>query len=172
MNPSTTQYVIIFLAIALFIYRQTRPQKLTRVGLWLLPVFLVLVTLLSVIGTSFAAVPGFTPPSPVLVAFAVLIGLVAGIPLGLARGRASKVRLGEKQGTMIVEPSLLFAAIWLGAFALRTGLRLLVPTASPAYFALSDASIVFAASTIVALRYVLFSKFKALHLESAEVSEG
>lgn len=170
MSPTTTQYVIIFLAIALFIYRQTRPQRLTRTGLWLLPVFLVLITILSV-AASFVAVPGLTPPPPALVAIAVLIGLAAGIPLGLARGRASNVRLGEKQGTMIVEPSLMFAAIWLAAFALRFGLRMLVPTASPAYFALSDASIVFAASTIVALRYVLFSKFKELHLRSAEVTE-
>lgn len=168
----TSSYVIIFIAMALFIYRQTRPQKLTLLGLWLLPLFLVLVTVLSVAGTSLIAVPGFTPPSPGLVALAVLIGLGAGVPLGLARGRASKVRLGDKRGMMIVEPSLLFAAIWLGAFALRLGLRLLVPTASAAYFALSDASIVFAASTIVALRFVLFSKFKELHLESAEVTEA
>ena len=164
-------YVVLFIAIALFIYRNVRPQKLTLVRLWMLPAFLIFITVTSVGLTSFVETPGFTAPSPLMVTLAVLVGLGAGIPLGLSRGRASQVRLGDTKGTMIVEPSLVFAAIWLGAFAVRFGLRLLVPAASPAYFALSDASIVFAASAIVSMRYILYKKFKELHLTSAAVSE-
>lgn len=171
MSSNPIQYVIIFLAIGLFVYRQTRPMKLTLVGLWLLPAFLILISIFSVAVTSLVPVPGVAAPAPLLVALAVAVGLAAGIPLGLARGRASAVRLGDKKGTLIVEPSLLFALIWFAAFALRFGLRLLIPMASPVYFALSDASIVFAVSAIVALRYVLFTKFKALHLSAAQVAE-
>ena len=168
--PPTT-YIIIFAAVALFIYRNMRPQKLTAARLWILPIFLVLLTALSIWGTSSLAVPGSSPPAAWMVLLAIGIGLAAGIPLGLARGRASSVRLAEKEGTMIVEPSMIFAFIWLVAFALRFGLRLIVPHAGGAYFAISDGSIVFAASSIVALRYVLFTKFRALHLDSAQVVE-
>lgn len=171
MSNNPVQYVIIFVAIGLFIYRQTRPMTLSLLGLWLLPAFLIVISIFSVAVTSLAPIPGVAAPAPLLVALAVLIGLAAGIPLGLARGRASEVRLGGKKGTMIVEPSLVFALIWFAAFALRFGLRLLIPMASPAYFALGDASIVFAVSAIVALRYVLFTKFKALHLSAAQVTE-
>ena len=171
VSSNPTQYVIILFAIGFFIYRQSRPMKLTLLGLWLLPAFLILISIFSIAVTSLAQVPGIAAPAPLLVAVAVLAGLAAGIPLGLTRGRASTVRLGDTKGTMIVEPSLLFALIWFAAFALRFGLRALIPMASPAYFALSDASLAFAVSAIVALRYVLFGKFKALHLEAAQVLE-
>lgn len=167
-----SSYIMLFVAIAVFIYRQTRPQKLTVLGLWLLPLFLIPVTVLSVVGTSFSILPGFTPPAPPMVALAVAIGLAVGLPLGLARGRASKVLPGDAPGTIIVEPSLLFAVIWLGAFSLRSVLRPFVPAASPAYFALGDASIVFAASAIVGMRFVLFAKFKALNAESPQVTSS
>ena len=168
--PVTT-YVIVFFAIALFVYRNMRPQKLTAARLWILPAFLIGITALLIWTTSVVPVPGTTVPPSGMILFAVLVGLTAGIPLGLARGRASSVRLSDQAGAMIVEPSMAFALIWLAAFGLRFGLRLLVPHAEGAYFAISDGSIVFAASSIVALRYILYTKFRKLHLQAADVVE-
>ncbi len=148
-----------------------RPQKLTAGRLWILPIFLIVVTGLSVWATSVVPLPGTSVPPLWMIGLAIIIGMAAGIPLGLARGRASSVRLADKKGAMIVEPSMAFALIWLAAFGLRFALRLIVPHAGGAYFVISDGSIVFAASSIVALRYVLYSKFRQLHLQSAEVIE-
>ncbi len=171
-HTPVTSYVVIFLAVAFFVYRNMRPQKLTAGRLWILPVFLIVVTGLSVWATSAVRLPGTSAPPLWTIVLAILVGLAAGIPLGLARGRASSVRLAEKRGAMIVEPSMVFALIWLAAFGLRFGLRLILPHADGAYFAISDGSIVFAASSIVALRYILYIKFRQLHLQSAEVVES
>lgn len=130
VSPGQTlvsSYVVIFLAIVFFVYRNMRPQRLTAGRLWIMPIFLVLLTGLSVWATALVPVAGTSPPLPWIIVFAILIGLAVGIPLGLARGRATSVRLGEKTGVMIVEPSMVFAFIWLAAFGVRFGLRLVVP---------------------------------------------
>lgn len=64
---------------------------------------------------------------------------------------------------LIVDPSLVPLLIWIGAFGLRFGLRQFLPHAGPTALAAGDGFLAFAVASVVASRYVILTRFKALH---------
>ncbi|MFN2527202.1 MAG: CcdC protein domain-containing protein [Candidatus Baltobacteraceae bacterium] len=171
-SPVSTVLIVIVMA-AFIVFRNMRPQKLNMSRLWILPGILVLLSAFVIFGATYAQYANGvdTPPVWELIA-AVAIGIVLGIPLGLARGHASKVRLSEEKGILIVEPSIAVMLIWLAAFALKYGLRAILPNAGPGLIVVSDGFLAFAVASVVTVRYVLFRKFKELHLTEAKVVES
>ena len=156
-SQSPLQWLFIALLVALIIYRNMRPQKLSLGRIWIVPVVLIIVTLLSIWGSSQVA------PAPIwMTALALIVGLAAGIPIGLARGQHSRVRLSDQPGLVIVDPSIAVLLIWLGAFAIKFGLRAFLPHAGPLSSAASDGFIMLAVASVITSRWVVFNKARAL----------
>lgn|GEM_PF-1789886 len=170
-SPLSTVLIVTVMA-AFIVFRNMRPQKLNMSRLWILPGILVLLSAFVIFGATYAQYANGVDTSPVWeLIVAVAIGVVLGVPLGLARGHASKVRLSEKKGILIVEPSIVVMLIWLAAFALKYGLRAILPHAGPGLIVVSDGFLAFAVASVVTVRYVLFQKFKELHITQAAVVE-
>lgn len=157
---------------AFIVFRNMRPQKLNMSRLWVLPGMLVLLSAFVIFGGTYAEYANGLDAPPVWeLILAVATGIVLGIPLGLARGHASKVRLSEQKGILIVDPSIVVMIIWLAAFAVKYGLKSILPNAGPGLIVVSDGFLAFAVASVVTVRYVLFQKFKELHVTQAEVVE-
>jgi len=157
-QPSPLTYLIILAALALVIFRNMRPQTMNISRLWLMPVILLVL-----VGVSFWATAIELPRALLwLPVVAIVIGLVIGIPFGILRGRHSKMRAGKKPGTIIVEPSAITLILFFVAFAARYLMRFFVPSAGPIAIAPADGFLAFAIASVVASRYVLYTRFKAL----------
>jgi len=164
--------VVIYAVIAaLLIWRNSRPQRITVTRLWVAPIFLVLITALSIWGSaSSAQILGIAPPPAWEVAVALLIGALAGIPLGVLRGRHTNVRATDRAGTMYLDASWVTLAIWLGAFILRAVIRSVVGYRSAAGAIVGDALLTFAVAAVIASYYVIYDKYKALEVQAAQTA--
>jgi hypothetical protein len=149
--------VLIGLIIVILIVRNVRPQKMNVTRLWLAPLVFVVITANVIFGSLEARV------SAPLVVGATLLGAALGTPLGLLRGRSTNVRKTKDPKVLIVEPSVVTLLIWVGALGLRFGLRHLFGGAGATALAAGDGLLVFAVASVVASRYVVYTKFKALH---------
>ena len=157
-QQTLTTYVVIVAILALVIFRNLRPQTLTMSRLWLMPAVLLLL-----VGISFWATAVQAPVGALWIfGVAILIGLALGVPFGIVRGRHSKVRAGKKQGTIVVEQSAITLILFLVAFGARYAIRLFVPSAGPAAIALADGFLAFAIASVIASRYILYTRFKTI----------
>ncbi len=157
-HQSPLTYLIILAALALVIFRNLRPQTLTISRLWLMPLILLLL-----VGVSFWATAIELPQRLLwMPAVGVVIGLALGIPFGILRGRHSKMRAGNKKGTIVIEPSTITLVLFFVAFAARYLIRFFVPSAGPVAIAPADGFLAFAIASVIASRYILYTRFKAL----------
>ena len=151
------QGISVLLVLGLVIYRNSRPQVMNEVRFWFPVAIFAFLTAFMFYGIT------KTEPSAMTHALiASAVGIVLGIPLGIARGHHSQVRLHDKQGHFIVDPSLVVMLIWLGAFGLRYAIRLFLPTAGDATLGVSDGLLVFAITSVIVARIVIFRKYIAL----------
>jgi len=151
-------YLVIVAAMALVVFRNLRPQTLKISRLWLMPIILLLL-----VGVSFWATTLQTPPGALWIfAAAVVIGVGLGIPFGILRGRHSRVRAGKQPGTIVVEQSTITLILFLVAFAGRYLIRFFLPSAGPGVIAASDGFMAFAMTSIIASRYILYTRFRTL----------
>lgn len=167
MQPSSsgnmTNLVIYVIIIALFVFRMSRPQRFTRTRFLLTPVILLLVTAASIWGNAvMAAEMGVAAASPVQIVLALVLGALAGIPLGLIRGRHSEVKPTEKPGVIYVHSSPLIVLLWLAAFAARALIRYFMPHASAMTAVVSDGLLAFAVSALIASYVIIYQRFKGL----------
>ena len=156
-HPSWISGLLVLGVVAAVVFRNMRPQKMTVSRFWIQPLILVVMTALVL-----WAGEQLTPPPIGLVVLSIAIGIAAGIPLGIARGHHSKVRPGEKPGTLYVDPSPIVMAIWLIAFALKYAVRFLLPQAGPGAAAATDGFIVFAVTSVLVARVVIFRKYETM----------
>ena len=151
------QGISILLVLGLVIYRNSRPQVMNEVRFWFPVAIFALLTAFMFYG--------ITRTEPTALTYALIasaVGVVLGIPLGIARGHHSQVRLHDKQGHFIVDPSLIVMLIWLGAFGLRYAIRLFLPTAGDVTLGVSDGLLVFAITSVIVARIVIFKKYLSL----------
>lgn len=153
-----TTLIPTLLILALVVYRNSRPQRMTVGRFWIFPGIVVILTAWLMWSTLAAPVPGIALAAGI----ACAIGLVLGIPLGIARGHHSQVRLGETPGTFIVDPSIVVMLIWLGAFAVRFIVRLYLPNAGPVALGATDGLVLFAVTSVLTARIVIFGKYREL----------
>lgn len=166
-HPSTyANYLPLLLIVAVLafrVYRMTKPQRMRVAQLWIAPIILILLTALSIWGTSAAsAALGSAPMAPWQIALAVGAGALAGIPLGVFRGRHTEVTPTEKAGTMYVRSSPLLVAVWMGVFVLRFALRSLMPRASAEAFLIGDALLAFAVAAFFVWAVTIYTRYKEL----------
>jgi hypothetical protein len=93
---------------------------------------------------------------------AVVLGLAAGIPLGLLRGHHTQVSATEQHGVMRLGPSWATALIYIGAFVARFVIRAYVPPTSAIGMVVGDGLIVFAIGIVGATYYAVYRKYEAL----------
>lgn len=156
------QWIPMLLVLGLVIYRNSRPQVMNEVRFWVAPVLVVLLT-----GFMFYGAYETTPGAMTFALIASAVGLVLGIPLGIARGHHSQVRLHDKDGHFIVDPSLVVMLIWLGAFGVRFAIRAFLPHAGDLTTGISDGLVVFAVASVIVARIVIFRKYLALKASNA-----
>ncbi len=169
MNEHATQQMLpITLAIyavvaVLLIRRYSRPMRISISRMWVGPVIFLAMTALAIWGEQQQM------PMPVpLISLALAAGVVLGIPLGMLRGMHTTVRATERPGVMHLGPSWIVAVIWLGAFAIRAGLR--IAFMGTAYAApLGDGLLALAIAMLVTSYYVIYKKYRALEHEAGQI---
>ena len=154
-SASALIYVLVIAAVVYF--RLLRPVRLRASRLWTGPILITLVTGL-LVWESLDVHVGIA-----IVAGAVVLGFVLGFPLGLLRGRHTKVQPTGQPGVLIVQPSIIPLAIWGVAFLARFAIRYFFAQQShPEALAASDGLIAFALGSIVGARFVIAQRFREL----------
>lgn len=156
-QPSVWNQLAIYIVIAgLVLFRYSRPMKMSIMRLFITPVVFLAMTVFSIWATYL-----LNPAPPLWIAAAVVLGVVSGVPLGIAMSSHRTVRRTEKPHVMYVEPSWITAVIWIGAFILRAVIRLLLPQGVVATV-VGDGLVLFGISAILASYWVIYRKFRAL----------
>lgn len=152
-----TTLLVWIVLIALIVFRASRPQKISVLRMWVSPVLLM-----ALAGFAIYATERLHPTPLWEVAIAVIVGLAAGIPIGALRGRHTEVHATEKHGLMLMGASWATALLYVGAFALRFAIRLVVPLTSPAGTAVGDGLLAFAIAIVAATYFVVYRKYEVL----------
>jgi hypothetical protein len=161
--PFTTTVLIYVVAIAIFVFRMTRPQRISVVRLWVMPVLLVVLTGFSIWGSYYSEMMrGEIPPPAWEIAVVLFAGAVLGVPLGVLRGRHSDVRPTDRAGVMFVHSSPVIIVIWLCAFLARAGLRYVLPGASTGASIWSDGLLAFAMAALITSYAAIYTKYRRL----------
>ena len=152
-----TSILIWIVIIALILFRASRPQRISVTRMWVMAIVLMLLGAFAIYGYE-----QLNPAPPFEIVLAVLIGIAAGVPVGMLRGRHTHVSATDRHGVMQLGPSWATAGIYIGAFVVRAILRMLVPPASPLGTVVGDAVLVFAIAIIGTTYYVVYQKYEAL----------
>lgn len=161
--PFATTAIIYVIAIAFFVWRIARPQRMSVVRLWIMPVVLLALTAFSVYANMYAsALAGEMPPPVWQLGGVLVIGAALGIPLGFLRGRHSDVRPTDRPGVMYVHSSPMIIAIWIGAFVLRAALRAYLPHAQAGAALGGDGLLAFAMAALITSYYAIYKKYRAV----------
>jgi len=139
-------------ALALIVRRTLTTQTVRVWALLAVPIFIV------VVGISVIAV---TPPTSALDVGILIIATLAGVGLGYARGIHSRVELGPRPGTIIVQGNVLLVIILVVAFVVRYAVRGYVGGGHTG-IVVSDAFILFAAASVGVARAMLFVTYRRL----------
>jgi hypothetical protein len=156
--------VIYAIVIALVLYRASRPQRTSVTRMWVFAGLLMVLAAFSI----YASATLFRPPAWQIAAAAVL-GLAAGIPLGILRGHHTQVSATDRHGVMQLGPSWATAGIYIGAFLARALIRFFVPLTSPIGTVVGDGLLVFAIGIIGATYYAVYRKYEALDRAAPQV---
>jgi hypothetical protein len=149
--------LIYAVVVALVLVRAARPQRTSVTRMWIFAGLLMLVGGFAIYGSAV-----LSHPPAWQVAISVLLGLAAGIPLGLLRGRHTQVSATDRHGVMQLGPSWATAAIYIGAFLARAAIRYVVPPTSAIGMVVGDGLLVFAIGIVGATYYAVYRKYEAL----------
>jgi hypothetical protein len=149
--------LIFVIILALVLYRSSRPQRTTVTRMWIYAGILMVLGVLLLYGSMVL----FHPPLWEIIA-AIVIGLAAGIPLGLLRGHHTQVSTTDRHGVMQLGPSWQTALIYIAAFGARFAIRAALPPTSAIGNIVSDGLLFFAIGIIGATYYAVYQKYEAL----------
>ncbi len=150
--------ILIFVIIlALVLYRSSRPQRTSVTRMWIYAGILMALGALLL----YESVALFSPPIWQIAA-AVVLGLAAGIPVGLLRGHHTEVTATDRHGVMQLGPSWQTALIYIAAFGARFAIRAALPPTSALGNVVGDGLLFFAIGIIGATYYAVYQKYEAL----------
>jgi hypothetical protein len=149
--------LIYFVLMALILYRASRPQRISVTRMWIFAGILIL------LAASFAyeSMAFFHPPLWELAA-AIVLGLAAGIPLGILRGHHTQVSATDRHGVMQLGPNWATALIYVGAFVGRAVIRIVLPPTSVIGNVVGDGLLFFAVGIIGATYLAVYRKYESL----------
>lgn len=161
--PLTMTLLIYVVAIAVFVWRMSRPQRTTVFGLWFRPILLLIITGFAIWSSNFTLVAmGQIPPPLWEIAAVLILGAAFGVPLGLLRGRHSEVKPTERRGVMYVHSSPVIVIIWIAAFVARAALRYLLPGAQRGASVWGDGLLAFAVAALITSCFMIYAKYRDL----------
>lgn len=156
-GAAATTIIIWIVVVALILYRASRPQRTSVTRMWITAGILMVAAGFAVYSYE------MLNPAPVWqIALAIVLGIAAGIPVGVLRGHHTQVSATEKHGVMKLGPSWATAGIYLGAFGLRALIRFLVPIMSPIGTVVGDGLLVFAIAIVGTTYFVVYQKYEQL----------
>jgi hypothetical protein len=160
--PFATTALIYVVAIALFVWRTARPQRMSVIRLWIMPIVLLGLTAFSIYANMYAtALQGEMPAPAWQIAIVLVIGAALGVPLGFLRGRHSEVKPTDRPGVMYVHSSPVIVIIWLLAFVARAALRAYLPHAGSETMLGGDLLLAFAMAAIITSYYAIYKKYQS-----------
>lgn len=157
MPMNGTQILMWVGIIALILFRASRPQRISVTRMWIMAGFLMLLGAFAIYGSE-----QFNPAPAWEIVLGVVLGIAAGVPVGMLRGRHTQVAATDRHGVMQLGPSWITAGIYVGAFAARAVLRTLIPPTSAMGTVVGDAVLVFAIAIIGTTYLVVYRKYEAL----------
>ncbi|MGH7727782.1 MAG: hypothetical protein ACREM2_03160 [Vulcanimicrobiaceae bacterium] len=156
-QPVATTVVFYIAIAALILFRASRAQRLSVTRMWISAGLLILIAAFAVYGHQ-----ALSPAPAWQIALAVVLGLAAGVPVGLLRGHHTAVSATAKRGVMLLGASWATAAIYIGAFLVRALILSLVPRQSVTGTVIGDGLLVFAMTIIGATYFAVYRKYRAL----------
>jgi hypothetical protein len=161
--PAWSNLLIYAVAAGVIIFRTVRPQTIGVTRLWVAPLLLCGLLGFAIYGTAMMS------PAPVWeVVAGLLVGVAAGVPFGILRGRHTEVKLSDRPGKMHLSSSWITAVVWLGAFGLRAVIRYVGPHHGSLSATIGDALLAFAIGMIATSYLVIFQKYQALRAASLQ----
>jgi hypothetical protein len=160
---SSSPVVVYVLIAALMVWRYSRPMRMTIARMWVGPVIFLVMTAMAIWGEEHAA-----PMPAAVIAGALFLGAIAGIPFGILRGVHTTVNATDRPGVMYLGPSWIVAVVWLGAFAVRAGLRIAFAN-TPFAFPLGDGLLMLAIAMLVTSYYVIYRKYRSLEHQAGQI---
>ena len=161
-SPWWAQLLPLVVVVALLAVRFVRPQRISVTRMWIGPLMLIALTAFAIYATE------RLEPAPVWeIATALLVGGAAGIPFGILRGMHTDVRPTDRPGVMYLGSSWVTIAIFLAAFALRSGVRILMPHRGSLSTSIGDALLAFAIAFIASSYVVIYRKYEAELLQQS-----
>lgn len=152
-----TSILIWIVVIALILFRASRPQRISVGRMWAQAIILMLLGAFVIYGYE-----RLNPAPAWEVIAAIIIGVAAGVPVGILRGHHTQVSATDRHGVMQLGPSWATAVIYIGAFVLRALLRYVFPPTSTLGGVVGDAIMVFAIAIIGTTYYAVYRKYEAL----------
>ncbi len=150
--------ILIWIAIVAFIFfRASRRQRISMGRMWAQAIVLMLLGAFVIYSYE-----RLNPAPAWEVAVAIVIGVAAGIPVGILRGHHTQVSATDRHGVMQLGPSWATAGIYVGAFAVRALVRYVFPPNSSLGSVVGDAFMVFAIAIIGTTYYMVYRKYEAL----------
>lgn len=154
--PPWAQFVPLAIVAILLVVRLARPQRITVTRMWVGPIILVLLCAFAIYaGETFHPAPAWE------IALALLVGAIAGVPLGILRGMHTDVRPTDRRGVMYLGSSWVTGAIFVFAFGIRYAVRAFASRQGALSGAVGDGVLGFAIAFIVASYIVIFRKYEA-----------
>ena len=154
--PAWVQFVPLAIVAIILIFRFVRPQRISVTRMWIQPIILVVLT-----GWVIYASEMLNPAPIWEIVVALIVGAIAGAPLGILRGMHTDVRPTDRPGVMYLGSSWITIAIFIAAFGLRTVVRSAMPHRGSLSGAVGDGLLAFAIGFIVASYVVIFRKYEA-----------
>lgn len=154
--PWWAQALPLVVVIAILAIRFFRPQRISVTRMWVGPIVLIALTVWSIYATE------RMQPAPAWeVAAALVIGGALGLPFGVLRGMHTDVRPTDKRGVMYLGSSWVTIVIFLAAFGLRYGVRMIMPHRGSLSTSIGDALLAFAIAFIASSYYFIYRKYEA-----------
>lgn len=154
--PPWAQFLPLAIVAVVLVVRLVRPQRISVTRMWIGPIVLVLLC-------AFAIYAGETlnPAAPWEIAAALIVGAIAGVPLGVLRGVHTDVRPTDRPGVMYLGSSWVTGAIFFVAFGVRYAVRAVASQHGGSSGAVGDGALAFAITFIVASYLVIYRKYQA-----------
>jgi hypothetical protein len=151
------QLLPLLIVVVILAIRLIRPQRISVTRMWITPIVLCVLTGWAIYGNQM-----LNPAPPLEITLGLIVGAVVGTPFGILRGMHTDVRPTDRRGVMYLGSSWMTLVIFAGAFALRYGVRTLMPLHGSLAATIGDALLAFAIAFLAASYIVIFRKYESL----------
>jgi membrane protein CcdC involved in cytochrome C biogenesis len=142
---------MVFFIILIIIILQLRERKVKSWGLIIVPVFMSLITILVVYNVLFSSILNF---------FLITAGFILGLVIGIVIGSFMRVKIDEKDGSLVLKGSIVAVILWIAIIALKIyGQDFLAGTRLIDLTVLTSIFLMMALGAIISRRIFIYRKY-------------